>query len=286
MFDSGMNNTGKKRGRKKAYTTEDLESVVRLFLSEKKYYNKLTATMLADFAKEKMGVAYKDIAYHHFTRNADIKKRIEDFNKINSSIELKGKVDEIGAVKFYVDKFLEKTKGNIEAQRPILKAFNAKYESTCRSLIKLDSKVKSLEKEIDIIKKEQESTEKTLKLKNKELSKENRELKTKIADLNRIERFLNGLTMYEYLTSKGLVDSIDENNLKLLLKNAGLLKESDCIEMDDAKEYWNQSNEKEELNPEEFFGDYDVVYKDEDIQSEKVIPINLKNEAISFFENI
>lgn len=227
-----MNKTVK-TGRKRKYTTEQLSSIIESYLSEKSFVIKIKYTDLEEFAKSKMG--YDDIIYQDFRRNPDIKNMINEFNNVNSMVDIKSNTASNQYVKFHVDEFLDRYKNDTKTQAVILHKFNKKYEEVCSELIKKNIQLEKMEakykKKINLLENENSS----LKEKNKQLSKSNRDILSKNARLSRVEKFLLSVDIYEDLIKRKIAQPMDEENLRLLLLNAGLLKTNDIINISDTE---------------------------------------------------
>lgn len=219
-----------KVGRHNAFKTEELNYVIKMYIANKKHLTKLSGKHMAIFAREHLvekNKKYENLQGHHFYRNPIIKQAINDFETKNSAIDVIGRVDTHKMVRFNVDSFFKSSKGDEGIQRKMLESFNSNYEKTYRDLIKADRKIEELEASYRLDMAKKEELIKELKQKNKELSVENRKIKVKIANLNRMDRFIKQLDMYEYLQSKGRVGDLDIENLELLLTRAGLIKAKD-----------------------------------------------------------
>ncbi|MDT8716023.1 hypothetical protein IAI10_05105 [Clostridium sp. 19966] len=219
-----------KVGRKRTFTTEELNYVIKMYISTKKYITKLSGKHMAEFAQRylvEQNSKYENIQGYHFNRNQEIKQAIKDYETQTSTIKLTGKKDTRTMVRFNIDAFFKLTKGDENSQRKILQSFNSNYEKTYRDLAKVDKKVEELEIQYrkDIAEKDEEIV--ALKKRNIELSTDNRKINMKIANLNRLDRFIEQLDIYEYLRSKGMVGELDLENLELLLSRAGLIKIKD-----------------------------------------------------------
>ena len=117
------------------------------------------------------------------------------------------------------------------------------------------------------------------KIKAKE-TKKNKENERKIAHANRIEKFIRSIDVYNDLLAKSKVDPMDEENLRLLLSNAVLLKESETVDItpylvDNILDENSDMEEfKEELEP--ISGDTDDTEEYEYLEEE---------DYLSYFEN-
>lgn len=262
-----MNKTVK-TGRKRKYTTEQLSSIIETYLSEKSFVTKIKYSDLEKFAKSKMG--YDDIIYQDFRRNPDIKNMIDEFNKVNTIVDIKSETVSNQYVKFHVDEFLDRYKNDLKTQRVILHKFNKKYEEVCNELIKKDIQLKEIESKYNEKVKSLENEIESLKAKNLELSKTNRNITSKNARLNRVEKFLLSVDIYEDLIKRKIAQPMDEENLKLLLLNAGLLKTNDIINISDTEVISNIDSQENLTKTSE-----DIV-----IESSEQEPNNL----IDFFE--
>lgn len=156
---------------------------------------------------------------------------IYEFNNVNTSVDIQSKTVNNQYVKFHVDEFLDRYKNDIKTQAVILHKLNKKYEEVCNELIKKDTQLKDMGYKYSEKIKLLENENSNLKERNKELSKSNRVISTKNAQLSRIEKFLLSINIYEDLVKRKIAQLMDEENLKLLLLNAGLLKTNDTIDI-------------------------------------------------------
>lgn len=218
------------KGRPKKFTTEELIEIINLYLEKNKGKPiRLSASKLASYVTNELK---KDVHYQDFTRNPEIKKYIEDFNK--SLIQSISRVPDAFKIPIYeklnVKKFLQKNNTQEKLEKA-LERMDITHEKVHDSYGKLQDKyvtqmekTHKLEAELQHLRKKLHQLENTNNEQIKEWKKrlrtsyeKNKILRAK----NRIlESFLNQY-FYEILASyslylEGIITSgveIDQPNI-------------------------------------------------------------------------
>lgn len=269
-----MNNNKEGKGRNKVYTDKVLEEIIEQYMLKNPGLIKLVPSKIAHFAQEEFG--FEKIRYSQFTNNEKIKKKIDNFNAEHKKITMPNKPNPAKAVRINTDALVEAYYNEPLKLKAALRQFGDKYTQVCKENISRISEINNLNNEIKQIKKEKEKLEneyKELKKTKAEMARKSKEDAIKIAHANRIEKFIRSIDVYNDLLSQSKVDPMDEPNLRLLLSNAGLLRESEVVDID---EYVNQN--KLEIHYDE--KGYDEV-EDEMIEVEDEMT---DEDYLSFFE--
>lgn len=207
-------------GRNRKYSEEQLREMIDKYIEAHPFILKLQFKKIAEYVNEHLNLE-QDVSYQDFRRNPIIKSEIQGFNDINTQPKLKiTKESELKVVRFNVENFVDKYSNNPEMQKVVLNKFNKKYEDAFAELSKKDKKEQEYKDKIL----ELEKSIRELKDKNKKLSVENRKLNTLNAKYNKQLEFKLNLDLYEDLISRKIVSSMDSENIKILLGNAGLIK--------------------------------------------------------------
>lgn len=215
-------------GRGRKYPTEELMGIIDKFIESKEFIVKLKYTELEEFAKTTLG--FEDISYQDFRRNKEVKVAIDEFNNANTKVDIKGVAPTTSKmVKFHVDSFVEKYNNNPDMQKVVLNMFNQRYEDAFLELSKKNVELEESKNRIA----ELESQVKELRSKNTELSVSNRGLTTTNARLNKELEFNLNIGLYEDLISRKIVSPMDAENIQILLKNAGLIKGSEMVDIEE-----------------------------------------------------
>jgi len=265
-----MNKDKKSVGRNRKYSEEQLREMIDKFIEAHPFTLKLQFKKIAEYANEHLNLEH-EVSYQDFRRNPIIKSEIEGFNNMNIQPKLKiTQESELKIVRFNVENFVDKYSNNPEMQKVLLNKFNKKYEDAFAELSKKDKteqeykdKILELEKLIE-----------ELKDKNKKLSVENRNLNTLNAKVNKKLEFKLNLDLYEDLISRKILSSIDAQNIKILLGNAGLIKVEEMVDTEEIDTLFTEEiiSEIEENNRE-------AMNESIDMGTENVISM------IDFFNN-
>ena len=220
-----MNKDKKSVGRNRKYSEEQLREIIDKYIEAHPFILKLQFKKIAEYANEYLNLEH-EVSYQDFRRNPIIKSEIEGFNNMNTQPKLKiTKESELKIVRFNVENFVDKYFNNPEMQKVLLNKFNKKYEDAFAELSKNDKKEQEYKDKIL----ELEKSIKELKDKNKKLSVENRNLNTLNAKYNKQLEFKLNIDLYEDLISRKIVSSIDSENIRILLGNAGLIKVEEMV---------------------------------------------------------
>ncbi|MBX9098733.1 hypothetical protein R2Q93_03020 [Clostridium perfringens] len=220
-----MNKDKKSVGRNRKYSEEQLREIIDKYIEAHPFILKLQFKKIAEYANEYLNLEH-EVSYQDFRRNPIIKSEIEGFNNMNTQPKLKiTKESELKIVRFNVENFVDKYFNNPEMQKVLLNKFNKKYEDAFAELSKKDKKEQEYKDKIL----ELEKSIKELKDKNKKLSVENRNLNTLNAKYNKQLEFKLNIDLYEDLISRKIVSSIDSENIRILLGNAGLIKVEEMV---------------------------------------------------------
>lgn len=223
-----MNKKKSTAGRGRKYTTEQLMNIIDKFIESKEFIVKLKYTELEEFAKTSLG--FEDVSYQDFRRNKEVKEAIDEFNNANTKANIKGSLPTTTKmVKFHVDSFVEKYSNKPDTQKVILNMFNQRYEESFVELAKKNNEIENYKNKIL----ELESQIADLKSKNVGLSVSNRELTKINARLNKQLEFNLNIELYEDLLERKIVSPMDAENIKILLKNAGLIKDSEMVDIEE-----------------------------------------------------
>lgn len=206
---------------KKKFSSEELINLVKGYVANTKYLNKIKYSDLVKYA-EKIG--YENIIYLDFSRDKKVKElinnfnekiKLTDYNKINSSIN---------PINLDVNYIVDNCHSDKRNQKVILNMFKDNYNSLCKELANIkdinDNLNKTIaEQEVQINKlKEQLTKEKEEKLKLKSI-----EYKT---NLN-IDRTIKALN---YLIDKKCIKILSENDFEHIIKKTLKINESDLLD--------------------------------------------------------
>ncbi|MBU3187222.1 hypothetical protein [Clostridium estertheticum] len=213
----------KKVGRKQRFTYEALENILDSYFDadNNKIYGQTTATKIAEYAEKTLGI--EGIKYYHFNRNEKIKTRIHETNNIYKFDQTTE--NENTLVAFNPDRFLELYKNDPRMMKIVLRRFSDKYETLNRNV--LDLQTLKLKYETNIIKLENENN--LLNKKLKDLININNATKTQSKKLEKFKKFSEKGVMLKYLKDQGLINSLDEENLSILLANCDLIDSNDNV---------------------------------------------------------
>ncbi|MDU3527035.1 hypothetical protein [Clostridium sp.] len=240
-----MTNKDKKSvGRNRKFSEKQLREMIDKYIEAHPFILKLQFKKIAEYANEYLNLEH-EVSYQDFRRNPVIKSKIEEFNDINTKPKLKiTKEPELKIVRFNVENFVDKYSNNPEMQKVLLNKFNKKYEDAFAELSKKHKKEQEYEDKILGL----EKLIKELKDKNRKLSVENRKLTALNAKYNKQLEFKLNLDLYEDLISRKIVSSMDSENIKILLGNAGLIKVEEMVGTEDIDTFFTEetiSNIKE-----------------------------------------
>ena len=266
-------------GRERKYTTEKLMSIIDKFIESKEFIVKLKYTELEAFAKTTLG--FENISYQDFRRNKEVKAAIDEFNNANTKVNIKGITPTTSKmVKFHVDSFVEKYTNKPDMQKVILNMFNQRYEDAFMELSKKNKEIEDYKSKVL----ELESQIKDLKSKNTELSVSNRRLTATNARLNKELEFNLNVDLYEDLISRKIVSPMDSENIQILLKNAGLIKGSEMVDVEEIDTIFTEEI-VEHINKENdtlISGNNDDM---DDIEEEMLTTNKESSNLIDFFNN-
>ncbi|MBZ9634639.1 hypothetical protein [Clostridium sp. FP1] len=213
----------KKVGRKQRFTYEVLKSILDSYFDpdNNKIYGQTTATKIAEYAEKTLGI--EGIKYYHFNRNEKIKSRIHETNNIYEFDQTTK--NENTLVAFNPDRFLEVYKNDPKMMKIVLRRFSDKYENLNRQV--LDLQTLKLKYEAKISKLDNENKQLNEKL--KDLMHVNNATKTQSNKLEKFKKFSEKGVMLKYLKDQGLIRSLDEENLSILLANCNLIDSNDNV---------------------------------------------------------
>lgn len=200
-------------GRKKKFETSKLLEICDSYFKNNSVHGQINATLIAKYATEVLG--FENIDYYHFTRDKDVKKLIDDYNNYNVNLV---KYDQTTFISLNPDTFMERFKSEPKIAKILLRQFSDRYQSLNQTTIELEKKCLVYENKLSKI----EYEIKKLKSENHELREKNKLYRAENISLSNYKNFTDKVKMFEYLKSKGLIQSLDEENLKLLLSNTGL----------------------------------------------------------------
>lgn len=231
-----MNKDKKSVGRNRKFNEEQLCEMVDKYIEAHPFILKLQFKKIAEYANEHLNLEH-EVSYQDFRRNPIIKGKIEEFNDINTKPKLKiTEESELKIVRFNVENFVDKYSNNPKMQKVLLNKFNKKYEDAFAELSKKHKKEREYEDKIL----ELEKSIKELKDKNRKLSVENRKLTALNAKYNKQLEFKLNLDLYEDLISRKIVSSMDSENIKILLGNAGLIKVEEMVGTEDIDTFFTE----------------------------------------------
>jgi hypothetical protein len=224
-------NQESKGGRKRKFSTEQLINVIRSYVDTEKYITKLTYISLAKFAKESMD--YTNIVYNDFMRNPEVKKVIHEFNEKRSLVcELKtSQSSELTFVSFEVDEFVDRYQKNIKLQRVLLHKFNENYKKAFNEVKRYSKEIKNMHGQIE----ELNNKLRRLSEINKVLRLENNELKHYKTINKKKEKSERKIEMYSELLRKGLISSLEGEDLINFINTLVGEKINDLVELEDAE---------------------------------------------------
>ena len=265
------------KGRNKVYTDKILLDIVEQYLIKNPHVVKLVPNKIAEFAREEFG--FEKIRYSQFTNNKKIKGRIDKFNEEHNKIVLPSKPTDTKFARINTDALIDAYYKEPIKLKSAIRQFNDRYTTLCKESLEHIAKIESLNKEINNLKKKVEELESEcsdLKKAKAEESKKNRENAIKIAHANRVEKFIRSIDVYKDLLTQDIVEPLDEQNLRLLLSNAGLLKESEMV---DTSKYLHD-NILDEMYESQ---DGDDVSDDDNIESDSEDEMD-EEDYLSYFE--
>lgn len=269
--------TTKKQGRNTFYTTEILEDLISEYLDANPYTVKLIPNKIAKFAREKRGEAFKNIRYSQFTQNKDVKDKIDKFNEKHREISVPSKNSPTKVARLNTDALVDAYHGDIKELKSSLRQFAVMYENMRKERLDYIEKIETLKNEVDTLKQqvlELETEKVELKKVKAEQNKTIRENAKKVAHANRVEKFIRSIDVYEDLLKQKLAKSMDEENLRLLLSNAGLLKQEEMV---DTTKYLNGLVYESELYEEDDI-EHDIDNQFYDMDDEDFLSVFENNE--------
>ena len=273
------------RGRGKVYTDKVLMDIIEQYLISNPYTTELVANRIAKYAQENLG--FDNIRYSQFKACQLTNNFIERFNVEHLKVVPPKKINKTKPLKINTDALIDKYINNPVHLKVALRQFGDKYNDMCKESISNVGKVHELNSEIHELKttisKLQQELKK-LKKEKAELNKEKIILTQRAIHGDKISKYLSSIDVYGDLVTKCKANPIDEVNLKIILYNAGLLKDAEHLDISNfIDEISNISSHTESIEEEyEDENDYtenqsDVIYF-EDIKSE--------DEYLDLFKNM
>lgn len=211
----------KKVGRKERFSTEKLSSIIDSYFANNKVYGQVNATQIAEYAEKSLG--YEGIKYYHFNRNPEIKSIIDDSNNI---FQFNISNNKQTFIPFNSDKFFETYKNDPKSTKIILRQFANRYEELNLKVLELETIKLQYEAKIENL----ENQNTNLKKKSREMKQRNESISKSCIKLQNFKKFSDKVAMLSYLKQQGLIASLDEENLRLLLANCNLINFNDSFE--------------------------------------------------------
>lgn len=226
--------TTKGRGRKKLYSDQMLMDIIEQYLIANPDTTELVANRIATFAQEELEI--KNIRYSQFTQCQVTKNYIEEFNIEHLKVEPVKKIDKSKPLKINTDALIDKYISNPRNLKVALRQFGDKYNEMSKESLTNTSKIYALNSEIQELKNTISSLQQELKQVKKEkveLNKEKFDLTQRAIHGDKISKYLASIDVYSDLVTKCKANPIDEVNLKIILYNAGLLKDDEHLDFTD-----------------------------------------------------
>lgn len=224
----------KSRGRKKLYSDKMLMDIIEQYLIANPYTTELVANRIATFAQEQLEI--KNIRYSQFTQCQVTKNFIEKFNVEHLKVVPVKKIDKSKPLKINTDALVDKYISNPAHLKVALRQFGEKYNEMSKESITNTGKIHTLNSEIQELKNtisELQQKLKQVKKEKAELNKEKVELTQRAIHGDKISKYLTSIDVYGDLVTKCKANPIDEVNLKIILYNAGLLKDDEHLDFTD-----------------------------------------------------
>lgn len=234
----------KKVGRKERFDTKKLSSIIDSYFNNNKVYGQITATKISEYAEKQLG--YDGIKYYHFSRNPEIKSIINDINNIYKFNKTN---DKQTFIPFNSDKFFDNYKNDTKTTKLVLRQFANRYENLNLKVLDFETLKLQYEAKIESL----ENENKKLYEQSKELRNSNKRISENYRKVKKFKKFSDKVFMLKYLKEQGLIASLDEENLRILLANCNL-------NTDDS---FNISDIKSEIEPDETYNDTSVIQLDE-----------------------
>ncbi|WEV18188.1 hypothetical protein [Clostridium perfringens] len=220
------------RGRAKVYTDKVLMDIIEQYLISNPDTTELVANRIAKYAQENLG--FNNIRYSQFKACQLTNTYIEKFNVEHLKVIPTKKIDKNKPLRINTDALIDKYIHNPAHLRTALRQFGDKYNDMCKESIANIGKVHALNSKIQ----ELQTTISELQLALKKVKKEKAELNKEKAILtqkaihgDKISTYLTSIDVYGDLVSKCKANPIDEINLKIILYNAGLLKDTEHLDI-------------------------------------------------------
>lgn len=226
--------TIKGRGRKKLYSDKMLMDIIEQYLIANPDTTELVANRIAIFAQEQLEI--KNIRYSQFTQCQVTKNFIEEFNIEHLKVVPVKKIDKSKPLKINTDALIDKYISNPAHLKVALRQFGDKYNEMTKESLTNTNKIYTLNSEIQELKNTILGLQQELKQVKKEkatLNKEKVELTQRAIHADKISKYLTSVDVYGDLVTKCKANPIDEVNLKIILYNAGLLKDDEHLDFTD-----------------------------------------------------
>lgn len=269
----------KSKGRSKLYTDKVLMNIIEQYLIANPETTELVANRIALFAQKELN--YEKIRYTQFKSCKLTNDFIERFNVEHLKVVPQKKVDKSKHIKINTDALIDKYISNPTHLKVALRQFGDKYTDMCKESVINIGKVQALNSEIQDLKKTiYELQQQLAKVKKEkvEINKDRAKLTQRAIKGERICKFLSSIDVYADLVSRCKVNPLDEVNLKLMLYEAGLMKDEEKL---DITKYLDSISNAVSLENEEDIDDtehHDELIYFEDIKSE--------DDYLSIFKNI
>ena len=223
--------TTKGRGRKKLYSDKMLMDIIEQYLIANPDTTELVANRIATFAQDELNI--KNIRYSQFTQCQTTKEYIAGFNAEHLKVVPIRKVDKSKPLKLNTDALIDKYITNPQHLKVALRQFGDKYNEMTKESITNTNEIYALNSEIQELKNTILGLQQELKEVKKEkaiLNKEKAELTQRAIHGEKISKYLTSIDVYGDLVTKCKANPIDEVNLKIILYNAGLLKDDEHLD--------------------------------------------------------
>lgn len=263
--------TTKGRGRKKKYSDKMLMDIIEQYTIKYPDTTELVANRIATFAQEELGI--ENIRYSQFTQCQVTKDYIEEFNIEHLKVVPVKKINKSKPLKINTDALLDKYISNPAHLKVALRQFGDKYNEMCKESLTNASKIYDLNSEIQSLKNTISELQQELKQAKKEkaiLNKEKIELTQRAIHGDKISKYLTSIDVYGDLVTKCKANPIDEVNLKIILYNAGLLKDDEHLDFTNYLDEISNITSKQGIAEDEedvFEDEEDTIYF-EDTKSE------------------
>ncbi len=271
------------RGREKVYTDKVLMDIIEQYLISNPDTTELVANRIAKYAQENLG--FNNIRYSQFKACQLTNDFIEQFNVEHLKVIPPKKINKTKPLKINTDALIDKYINNPVHLKVALRQFGDKYNDMCKDSISNVGKVHSLNSEIQDLKTTISELQQELKKAKKEkaeLNKEKAILTQRAIHGDKISKYLSSIDVYGDLVAKCKANPIDEVNLKIILYNAGLLKDDEHLDITNfIDEISDISSHHESIDDDN---------EDDDIESESDViyfeDIKSEDEYLDLFKNM